>query len=318
MHFVSSEALLEMYFLSATLKELGAIYGPKSLRLIKPSPQDEKWIGIDQAWVASDYSDKDFINHLKKTVSSGIPTAFYFAVFRQYKRVEKLTKISKHTPDGWSTPYYRCDLYTEPGHEREGMRVRATPKTVGNKPKIPAPEYSQHEALIRLSSLNNADVHYACPMIFSPIDVWKEPDMNDVRLVPVRPNQPTYRGDGKLHHLCFRSPSDTSPEFHSDEGISADCLTFQTWQSRLQQRKELKLSPFELLTLLVASDDLLSNRNRDVKVFDDGSSLHSFKAIIKGAETEADRIWNQDRIHTRLSRDLPEFLTVIEVSPNNN
>lgn len=293
-----------MYFLQATLKELGAMYGKGSLRLIKPSPQDEKWIGIDQAWVSTSMTDDDFLNHLKSTVSSGKAAPFYFAVFRQYKRVEEISKASKYTPyrdkpAEWQRPYYRCDIYTQPGQENEGIKTSSTKKYT------PQPIYSQHEALIRLSALPDADVHYACPMVFAPIDVWKEADMNQVRLVPVRPGQPTYAGDGERHHLCFRNQTDPHPEFHSEEGVVAESIPFSEWKQGLQ-RSNRRLDAQRLLTLLLAADIILDPRTDTDQV--DG--------VYHRAKSQCDVIWERGRMLGHLARDLTDMLTVIEVSPS--
>jgi hypothetical protein len=303
MHYVSSEALLEMYFLQSTLKELGAMYGKESLKLIKPSPQDEKWVGIDQAWVSTSMTDDDFLKHLKSTVSAGESAPFFFAVFRQYKRVEEISKASKYTPyrdtpDEWKRPYYRCEIYTQPGKENEGIKVSST------KNYQPQPQYSQHEALIRLSSLPNADVHYACPMVFTPIDVWKEPDMNQVRLVPVRPGQPTYAGDSERHHLCFRNQSDPHPEFHSERGVVAESITFSDWKQSLG--KDRALDGQQLLTLLLAADIILDPQTNTIQA----------DSVYRQAQNQCQRIWDQENMVDHLARNLTEILTVIQVSPS--
>jgi hypothetical protein len=304
MHFVSSEALLEMYFLQGTLKELGSMYGVGSLRLIKPSPHDEKWIGIDQAWVSTKLTDDDLIKHLKGTVSSGKPAPFYFAVFRQYKRVEEIKRASKYTPKRdtpyeWSKPYFRCDIYTEPGQEHEAMKINKSKKASGVQPT-----YSQHEALIRLSALPNADVHYACPMVFTPIDVWKAPDMNQVRLVPVSPNQPTYAGDAKRHHLCFRTQSDPCPEFHSDEGVEARSISFTAWRDTLFESNTKRLTPKHLLATLFAADLLLSPK----------SKVSDIETIFDRANAQGEEVWERGKMKGHLARDLTGMLSIIEVS----
>jgi hypothetical protein len=304
MHYVSSEALLEMYFLQSTLKELAAMYGKGSVKLIKPSPQDEKWIGIDQAWVSTSMTDDDFLKHLKSTVSAGKSAPFFFAVFRQYKRVEEISKASKYTPyrdtlAEWKRPYYRCEIYTEAGQENEGIKISSTKKYQ------PQPKYSQHEALIRLSSLPNADVHYACPMIFTPIDVWKEPDMNQVRLVPVRPGQPTYAGDSERHHLCFRNQSDPHPEFHSAQGILAESMAFRNWVQDLQ-RSNRQLNGQQLHTLLLAANSILDLQTDTIDL----------DPVYRQARNWADINWEQAEIVIPLARNATEMLTIIEVSPS--
>lgn len=308
MHFISSEALLEMYFLQGTLKELARIYGTASLRLIKPSPQDEKWVGIDQAWVSTSLTDKQFIDHLKSTVSVGAATPFYFAVFRQYKRVEKITQASIYTPyrgshGEWSRPYYRCDVYTEPGLGPEGLKVNGSKKiTVGQ------PLYSQHEALIRLSALPNADVQYACPMIFGALDVWQPPDMNQVRLVSVKPSYPTYAKDGEKHHLCFRTENDVKPEFHSEEGIVAESDSFTSWLGSLQEASSKRLNAKELLTTLIAAGRLLDQESEPGNM--------NIDQVMRTAANECEKVWNsEDAGGHNLARRLTQVLTVIEVSP---
>lgn len=296
-----------MYFLQGTLKELGSMYGVGSLRLIKPSPHDEKWIGIDQAWVSTTLTDDEFVKHLKGTVSSGKAAPFYFAVFRQYKRVEEISRASKYTPERgkpneWGRPYYRCDIYTEPGQEYEILKTNKSKKASGVQPT-----YSQHEALIRLSALPNADVHYACPMAFTPIDVWKAPDMNQVRLVPVRPTQPTYAGDGKRHHLCFRTPSDPSPEFHSDEAVEARSISSTAWRDTLFESNTRRLTSKSLLTTLFAADMLLAPK----------SKFGDIETILDRANAQCEEVWERGKMKGHLARDLTVMLSIIEISPRS-
>lgn len=307
MYFISSEALLEMYFLQATLKELGSMYGKSSLRIIKPSPQDEKWVGIDQAWVSTEMTDKEFLEHLKGTVSKGTTAPFYFAVFRQYKRVEKMTKASDYTPykggpNEWPRPYYRCDLYTEIGLEPEGLKISGSKKA-----KKGGPNYSQHEALIRLSALSDADVHYACPMIFTPLDVWQPPDMNQVRLVTVKKHYPTYANDGKKHHLCFRNEKDLKPEFHSEFGTEAESRDYENWQRVFFNDQTRRLNAKQLLTILFSADALLSRVENPNQISE----------VLRRSRFHSEEVWEKGQMGKHhLARDLTSMLSIYEISPN--
>lgn len=51
------ESLLEMHFHSALIAFYGAKYGGKFLKLYKPVPQKEAWVGFDQGWTHSDLTE---------------------------------------------------------------------------------------------------------------------------------------------------------------------------------------------------------------------------------------------------------------------
>lgn len=248
-----------------------------------------------------------FSSLLKGTVSKGTSAPFYFAVFRQYKRVEKITKASAYTPyrgksDEWPRPYYRCDIYTEADLEPEGIKISGSKKAKNN-----GVNYSQHEALIRLSALPNADVHYVCPMIFTSLDVWQPPDMNQVRIVPVKSHYPTYANDGKKHHLCFRSEKDLKPEFHSEFGTEAEIRDYENWQRVFFNDQSKKLDGKQLLTTLFTADALLSHVNNPNQIND----------VLRRSRNDSAKVWEKGKMGKHhLARDLTSMLSIYEVSPN--
>jgi hypothetical protein len=306
MHFVSSEALLEMYYLQPTLQELQSVYGASSLRLIKPSQADEAWIGFDQAWVASKQTDDEFIEDLRKTLSEpDACSTHYFALLRQYKRVEKIGKASIHTPyrsekNEWSCPYYRVDLSTEPGKIREGRR------STGARPI--KPEYSQHESLVRLSALKETDVQYVCPMVFDSIDIWQFGTLKNVRMVPIGPQTPAFT-DADRHFLCFRNTTDKTPEFHSERGYETISIDMDAWKERLlTRRKEMQLDAFGILKLILTISKVISL-----------GSIQDIALIERQSSETATELLSTGQSRTRAGKDrslwehAPEFLTILRL-----
>ena len=49
-----TEALLEMHYLKSMVNLFSNTFGRKFLKLLKPSPQNESWVGFDQGWVSTD------------------------------------------------------------------------------------------------------------------------------------------------------------------------------------------------------------------------------------------------------------------------
>ena len=135
-----NETVLEMHFHSVLIdlvkKKLGL--GPNAkFNFYKYSPQLEKFVGFDQAFVMSQLPDDVLFNQLKSsaTNSNYHMGATFVGLFLQFKVVQKLDKKSKKSPPPVSTsPYYRVSLYTS---------------------RSSANEKSQHELLYQLAQ-NNA------------------------------------------------------------------------------------------------------------------------------------------------------------------
>ncbi|MBD2213648.1 hypothetical protein H6G27_27845 [Nostoc linckia FACHB-104] len=220
------ESLLEMHFHRAIIKRYEKRFGAKFLRLLKPSPQKEAWVGFDQGWTKSDLSEQDLFTQLSSAVSHNKTklSKFYFGEFLQFKIVEKITRKSKNIPHGFRTPYYRSALSLKPN--------KSTNK-------------SQHETLWRLSQINGANVYYACAMIFDQDKLWEKPNLNSLRLVEVK-TAPKGWLTNESHHIVFQEPNTPEPFWCSDPTPGSafsfeEHLEFENEISRLSGRQTISL-----------------------------------------------------------------------------
>jgi len=197
------ETVLEMHFHSALMKlieeKLGL--GPKaSFNFYKYSPQLEKFIGFDQAYVMSQLSDKVLFSKLKTAAltSDYKMGPKFVGLFLQFKVVHELKKKSKTMPPSIkSAPCYRVSLYTS----RTATNVQ-----------------SQHELLYQLSkNTPGAFVYYACPMIFDKVKLYAPPNMADLRLAKVDSCPGPYTDNDK-HYIFYATPN-AAPIWKSDPVI---------------------------------------------------------------------------------------------------
>lgn len=208
-----TEALLEMHYHSALVDLFAETFGARFLRLIKPSPQKEAWVGFDQGWVRTELRDLDFLRTLQESIngSEGTPS-FYLAYFLQFKVVQCMERRSEYCPQNFDVPYFRSEISLKPNF------------TTG---------LSQHETLLRLSALNRSDVVYACPMMFSAGDVYDDADLETLRIVPVS-DSPRGWHDEERHFICFQSKQDDHPTWMSEphHGSSMSCAEWVRSYSR--------------------------------------------------------------------------------------
>ncbi len=238
---VINEALLEMYFLQALVEYYSKLYGIKYLRLLKPSPQNEVWVGFDQAWVNTLVSTDELYNELKEAIRSKSTTAnsLYVGFFLQFKMVDKITRKSKHMPTGYATPYYRSELSLKP-NERTGL--------------------SQHETLLRLSDLKNASVSYACGMLFDIDDIYSKPDISDLRLVPIS-SAPNGWSTNQRHFITFKTKCDNNPLWCSEpvKGIS---YSVEQWFAPNSDYGPKIVEAEQILDLIRDTDQVINKRVR--------------------------------------------------------
>ncbi|WCN39173.1 hypothetical protein [Aneurinibacillus uraniidurans] len=186
-----TEALLEMHFHKAIVESFKTCFGPGFLRMLKPSPRKEGWVGFDQGWARTALSTDDLLDELTSTIANNKHSInkFYSGYFMQFKLVKKMTNKNSHSPKGYRTPYYRSEISLKPK------------KTTG---------LSQHETLLRLKSIKNTYVCYACPMLFDINEIYEEPDLDKLQIVPID-TAPSGWATGTKHHITFQTPDDTSP-----------------------------------------------------------------------------------------------------------
>ncbi len=181
-----NEALLEMHFHRALVRHFSRRFGAGFLKLLKPSQQQEAWVGFDQGWHHSSVSNEELLNELKDAIHSNRTQTnnFYLGYFMQFKKVLKMrSKGNTHRPPSFRSFFYRSTLSTIP-NKKTGI--------------------SQHETLLRLQRVSNASVSYACPMLFEIDDIYKNPDINKLRLISLS-NAPSNWQPYDKHYICFQT-----------------------------------------------------------------------------------------------------------------
>lgn len=112
-----NETILEMHFHSALLDlfRITLGLGAGAFNFYKFSPQRECFVGFDQAYVTTDYSEDSLFHALKNSaLKSGYQsTSFVVGYFLQYKVVKIMQKRVRHTPHAITTrPHQRVPLDT--------------------------------------------------------------------------------------------------------------------------------------------------------------------------------------------------------------
>jgi len=184
---------------------ISEVYGAFIFQFYKPSAREEAFLGFDQAWVRiANISAKQLFSEIKAAMAGTSGATWFWAFFLQFKRVERISRRTAKLPSGFSTPYYRAEISLKPN--------KTTRK-------------SQHQTLRELSNIPNSEVYYACPMMFSRDDVYREPDPDTLRLVEVAASPTGYLAN-ESHHIAFQSPQDPSPVWCSEptKGRSRDLL----------------------------------------------------------------------------------------------
>ena len=224
-----TETLLEMHFHRAILDYFANSYGVKFLRLIKPSPQKEKWVGFDQGWSNTELDTNQLYSELKEAIQQKNTKIqkFYLGIFLQFKVVEYMLKRSKHIPRGYYIPYFRTELYLEPDPET-GL--------------------SQHETLKILGKIENAYPYYACPMLFDEDEIYRGPNLNKLRLVPLSSSPDGWLTNDR-HFITFQTQEDPSPLWHS-KPTDGKSFSFHEWLAESNRERPKLLKPQEATTLL--------------------------------------------------------------------
>jgi hypothetical protein len=208
------EALLEMHYYHAFRMLVQDHLGREVLRILKPSTNREAYLGFDQGFARCDLSAAELHRQLREAIASNASTvpAMYVGYFLQYKRPEKVERRRKETPSDFITPYYWFEL-----------SLKAS----------------------KLTGISQHDVSYACPMLFTEDDLHREPNLEDVRVVPISTAPPGYL-TAERHFVAFRAKDDLAPEWCS-EPMPGRSLSLPEWFRTL--RVEL-MGPTELLEWL--------------------------------------------------------------------
>lgn len=251
-----NETVLEMHFHTEVLnlikRTLGL--GPKAaFNFYKYSPQLEKFVGFDQAFVMSQDHDDALFKALKGAAQSSSYRMGpkFVGLFLQYKVVQLMQKKSrKNPPPVTSSPFYRASLYTSRSAENEK---------------------SQHELLYHLEQNNpGAFVYYACPMLFDKAKLYERADLSELRL-PRLSSCPSAYLDNDKHFIFFDSP--TSPPIWKSEPVMGEAISPEEMAIELanylrettpQQSVERMNSLLSFLRVSPESTDDISETAREI------------------------------------------------------
>ena len=209
-----AEALLEMHFYRPLRDLLEQHFGRKVLRILKPTQNEEAFLGFDLAWVQpaeSRIGPKSIQIDLKNflAASSTCVPSLFLGYFLQFKVVSKVRGKAKAMPTGLRSPFLRSELSLKPN-----TRTRV----------------SQHETLLKLSKLDKTDVSYACPMVLNQDDLHADPSLDDLRIVPVT-NAPSGYASNDRHFIAFQTK--TSEALWCSDPVLAGARTPRQWVEHL-------------------------------------------------------------------------------------
>ena len=226
---IISEALLEMHFFRAQMEYFENIFGADFFRVLKPSTQQEAWVGFDQGWVRASVDTKELFDYLKEAIQAKASSVnhFFLGYFLQFKRVERITRQSRTMPPNYSAPYLRSELSLKPSS---------------------ITLLSQHETLLRLSRINFTSVSYSCAMVFTLDDIHKKPDLDMLRCVPIS-SSPAGWATNQRHFIAFRDEGDTSPIWCS-QPVEGKALGFKEWAAPDSRIGPKKLTAEEIIRLI--------------------------------------------------------------------
>ena len=214
-----TETVLEMHYHKPMLDLIRSTYGigkTGHFNFYKYSPQKEVFLGFDQAYAMTQYTDEEFFDLLKNSALTSnykLPSKFV-AYFLQYKVVTELSKRQAKTPTSIkSKPHYRVTLDTTK-NDRTG--------------------FSQHELLHSLSSNDGAMVYYACPMLFDKAELYEpDPTLDALQLVDMM-SCPGSFGDNSKHYIYFDQK--TAQPVWCSEPIAGKSITAIQFSERVLQR----------------------------------------------------------------------------------
>lgn len=205
---IITEALLEMHYHRAIIECFRSVYGWDFVRLLKPSPQQEAWVGFDQGWVKTTVSTATRLRELRQAIADEARStpSLFLGYFLQFKLVERHRRRSKYCPRGYTIPYHRVELSLKPN-------------------KITS--LSQHETLLRLNTIRNAAVYYVCPMRFSLDELYDDPSVDHLQCVDLN-SAPSGWATNDRHFIMFQSEDELNPMWCS-EPLPARMFKLRDW-----------------------------------------------------------------------------------------
>lgn len=212
-----NEGLVERSYHTLWEKHFAGMYGSQEYETFVPG-KEEVHVGFDLGFAGPDPSFKftkgEFFNWIKSRIkdTKASSSAFVFAYFYQYKLISPV--ILSRLRD----PIVKAGLITS-GYPPTGVAYRAkldtTRKKFANNTK--QHDYSQHEALCRLSRVRDAEVFYCTPKFDESMGIPSEPtrSLNDLTRTPVTLNTPDFANSAP-HHLYFEDVLGANPMWCSD------------------------------------------------------------------------------------------------------
>jgi hypothetical protein len=269
-----TEATLEMHFHASLMSLFRETYGlgpSGSIEFFKYSPQLEKFVGFDQAYVRTEMSEAQLFQELQEAASKSAYklNRVLIGYFLQFKVVKRLVNRSRSMPIGFSAPYYRADLDTH--------------RKTANDP-------SQHELLYSLAANPGAMVYYACPMVFDRVDLYRpEADLDQLMLADVT-SAPGAYSDNERHFVCFQNTT-SQPTWCSDpspgKGINAESFVGQLVNA-VRSPDQGSLNRNMVLDFLKRT--LLLPESRDERMLEHVSESLTVIAVTPERETAASQV----------------------------
>lgn len=267
-----NEALLELHYHRALVDSFSSTYGARFLRMLKPSTQQEVWVGFDQGWVHTSVTTQELYRQLSEDIQAERHEnpPFHLGYFLQFKVVHQLYRKSRFTPTHFLAPYFRSELSVWPN---------------------PNTGLSQHDTLRRLSLMNAAEVYYACPFLFDCDAIYEYPDLGKLQIVDVR-TAPDSIVDDDRHFIAFQSINDPTPWWCSDaeEGRGQDA---SIWINNEETRPRPRTGT-EIIEMIEATDNTLSeirDHHEKTTIFPSSLTILTFrKRTISELKTKRRRI----------------------------
>lgn len=191
-----TETVLEMHFHAALMDCIRSTLGlapTTSMHFFKYSPQNETFVGFDQAYARTTMSSDEFLAHLRQSAMYQNYDLHsddrFIGYFLQYKTVRRMQNRTGRTPPQLV------------GNRRGSAHYRSELQTT----RLPATNRSQHELLYGLNRNRGALVYYACPMLFDRTQLYEAVDLDQLRLADVSSCPGPYL-DNDRHYIYFQDP----------------------------------------------------------------------------------------------------------------
>lgn len=197
-----------MHFHRALVEAFAGVFGAGYLQMLKPSTQQEAWVGFDQGWVRTLVPDTDIYQYLSEAINrnGSIVNGFHIGYFLQYKVVHEQQRRSRFTPPDFNAPHLRSELSVWPN------------RTTG---------ISQHETLCRLAAIERSLVYYVCPLLFNMAHIYEDPDLDNLQAIDVTSAPSSINGNDR-HFIYFESHNHPNPYWCS-EPFSAKSIRLSDW-----------------------------------------------------------------------------------------